>query len=229
MEKFNKLKDRLVNKIKMSATPVTGFILGLSGTDSIVTFILLSEVAKIVGFEVHGIHYLENYDKFTTFSREVTPWLTSNFPKSHVAELLVPNGTVDQFRWADLHDRAVNMFENKRLWVANTVNATESALGTYSIMSKSASIAPISSLYKSDVLEICKEYGVPEKLIASSRLPDCICGRDEFAADNIELIDEVLCNNLSKDYSAEVLRKAMNYIRDTKRENDFKNRTPYSV
>lgn len=96
-------------------------------------------------------------------------------------------------------------------------------------MANSASIVPIISLYKSEVLECCKEFGVPETIINQSRIPDCICGRDEFAAENIELIDLLLTNKYNGGYNDEALIKAYDYIRETKKDNDFKNRTPYNV
>lgn len=227
MKKFDNLLIRLTHKTKMSTTPLTELIIGLSGTDSIVTFIALNEVAKTEGFTVKGIHYIDspNAPK-TLFQREAYPWLIEKYPNSQII-ITTPHGGVndDQYRWGDIHHRAL---EN-RSWVVSSTNATEKALGTFCIMANSASITPIITLYKSEVLEVCKEYGVPENVINRSRLPDCICGREEFAASNIELIDEVLRNNLTKDYSADLIKKAMEYIRDTKKANDFKNRTPYNV
>jgi NH3-dependent NAD+ synthetase len=235
MIKFDNLIKRLTNKVKMSANPVPGFIVGLSGTDSIVTFILLNEVARTEGFKVFGVHYVDRVPAPNSlFIRETLPWLKEKFSDSSFIQISQTscenparayNGNLDQTRWADLHYRAVE----QKYWTVSTVNATEKALGTFGIMSNSASIAPIISLYKSEVLKICEEYGVPSTVIAASRLPDCICGRDEFAAENIELIDELLRYNLTKSYSADLLRNACDYIRDTRRENDFKNRTPYIV
>jgi hypothetical protein len=226
MQKFNNLIQRLTAKVKLSATPVTGFVLGMSGTDSIITYILLNEVAKTEGFKVVGIHV--GYD--IVFS-ETFEWLKRISYKNdyRTFDLSIrpnpPKLEGDYMRWAFLHETALL----SRFWVASTVNATEKTLGTFSIMANSASIAPIASLYKSEVLECCKELGVPEAIIQRSRTPDCICGRDEFAAENIELIDLLLTNKYKGGYSDGDLIKAYDYIRETKKENDFKNRTPYSV
>lgn len=224
-QKFNNLIQRLINKVRMSATPVTGFILGMSGTDSIITYILLNEISKTENFKVIGIHYGLN----DSFGKNTIEWL-KNLDYSNGEVLIRSAGDADdynsdQMRWGFLHEYAAGM----RYWVANTVNATEKALGTFSIMANSASIAPIISLYKSEVLEICKEFKVPERIINNSRMPDCICGRDEFAAENIELIDLLLSNKYNGGYSDDKLVRAYEYIRETKKENDFKNRTPYAV
>lgn len=227
MQKFDNIVQRLTNKVRTSATPVTGFVLGLSGTDSIITYILLNEVAKTQKFKVIGIHY--GYDNAHT---EVHEWLRKisfkwEYPDFQllVHPELRNHGDDDYIHWALLHETAVR----NRFWVSSTVNATEKALGTFSIMANSASISPIISLYKSEVLEACKAFGVPENIIQRSRIPDCICGRDEFAAENIELIDLLLSNKYTGGYTEEQLVKAYEYIRETKKENDFKNRTPYTV
>lgn len=231
--KFEKLIDRLDNKVSMSMTPVTSFFVGLSGTDSIVTYILLNEVnnRRLTSkkFDVFGVYYKRPRTNPSVVTRVLFPWLQERYPLfSHVEEatqIVGPMDTDDQYRWADLHAQAAI----GRGWVVSTTNATEKALGTYSIMSKSASIAPIMSLYKSEVIEICREYDVPEELVARSSVPDCACGRDEFAAENIRLIDDVLRYNLSREYTAAEIRNAMDYVREKKRDNDFKNRTPYGV
>lgn len=235
MKKFENLKQRLKNKILASATPVTGFILGLSGTDSIATYILLNEARKDLRgdselpgdspFGIWGMHYVEDINKPTPFQLDTLPWLQYEYPDC-VTYIGTPHGgNEDQFRWAHMHHSAVDF----GYWVASSVTATEKALGTYSIMAKSASIEPIGSLYKTEVLQVCEYYGVPAPAIQRSRLPDCLCGREEFAAENIELIDEVLKNNLSQDYSPALIRNAMDYIRDNKTRNGFKARTPYGV
>lgn len=230
VNKFEKLKERLTQKVRMSATPVKGFILGMSGTDSIVTYILLAEVAKTEGFHVLGCHYGQNIGQKTLYHRTGQCWLNERYPDDYTISWTVniPTPFEHQFLIADLHRRAISN-PQERLWVASTVNATEKALSTYSILEKSASIAPITSLYKSEVLEICEHFGVPQELIDASKTPDCLCGRDEFAAENIQLIDDVLRRKLTRDYSSEDIKKAYDYINMKIADNDFKNRTPYTI
>lgn len=233
INKYSKLMYRLQFKIENSVTPIKGFVVGLSGTDSIITYLLLAQLAKRMGgdtpaFNVHGIHYMGSDVVEDTFTKEhMSEWLSDVGGTADVVTMV--NGNYDQYRWADLHWRAVNSYNADRYWVAGTVNATEKLLGTYSIMSKSSSIDPIASLYKSEVIELCEHFEVPQKIIKSSMVPDCICGRDEFAAENIRLIDDVIRNNLSQSYSQEQIRKAFDYISATKNDNGFKNRTPYIV
>lgn len=237
MSKFEAVKGRLRTKVRISATPISGFMVGLSGTDSILTYILLGQLGQEMGFVVNGVHYVDDKNVPDTFNKYAESWLSAQMLGT-ITNVELPTGNHDQYRWADLHYRAVNRVETdgylidpsaNRYWVASTVNATEKALGTYSILAKSASIEPIVSFYKSEVLEACKELGVPDQIIHASQIPDCLCGRDEFAAENIRLIDDVLRNQLSQDYSMDSIKKAMDYINDAKKHNGFKQRTPYNV
>lgn len=226
LEKYKKLVDRLTAKVKNSATPIKGFVVGLSGTDSVITYMLLQDVMCNIPFTVTGVHYVDDYSKPSSFQKNGSlDFVKSLNPESNIIVQQLPNGNHDQFRWADMHYNAANQC----LWVVSTMNATEKALGNYSIMNKSASIAPIQSLYKSEIITLCRAHGVPEALIELSELPDCLCGRDEFAAQNIQLIDAVIRNDFGSITDLEKLKQASQYVKNMKRDNDFKNRTPYNV
>lgn len=245
--KFDNAVKRLSNKMVMSATPVPGFMIGLSGTDSIIAFIMLCEAAKTHNMvdRVCGIHYVnENRKKPTWFEEHIVPWLKAVYPEAQVLVETPLGGNYDQQRWADLHTRAlneivVNGFGEKRLrayeagenyWVSGCINATEKALGKFSMLSNSVSIQPVQTFYKSEIIELCHEFEVPEIAMEMSRIPDCLCGREEIAANNIELIDEIITNRVNVfDYDANIINEVMKYINETKKANDFKNRTPFNV
>ena len=223
-QKFNRLTARLRSKVEMSQTPVTGFVVGVSGTDSIVTLALLHEVAKSHSFNIIGVHY--TISGTSTLAKHGREWLGSAFPNVEMRYNYCDRTDDDYIYWGRLHQIAAS----DRYWTVSTMNATEKYLGTYNVMHKSASISPISSLYKSEVIEISRDIGVPEAIIKSSMAPDCACGRDEFAAENITLIDDVIRHSPSSTmYDAASLMKAMSYIAEKKRDNDFKLRTPYTV
>ena len=232
----------------MSLTPVPGFILGLSGTDSILTFILLYKAMKNHGLEnrLWGIHYVSGMRKKPDwFESNIIPWLKENYPEARVSVEIPIGGNQDQQRWADLHLRALNTItydgnggtqairahnQGENYWVAGCTNATERALGTYSIMAKSVSMDPIASMYKSEVIDVCRELGVPEIAIEMSETPDCFCGRAEIAAKNIKLVDEIISFKLDPlKYPPELLAEVYAYVQETKKANDFKNRTPFNV
>lgn len=75
LDKFEGLVNRLVAKIEFSQTPVPGFMIGLSGSDSILAFLVLYEALQRRGMEdrLVGIHYKSG--KPTWFENDIFPWL----------------------------------------------------------------------------------------------------------------------------------------------------------
>ena len=152
-------------------------------------------------------------------------------------------GNQDQQRWADLQLRSVNAVilsddgshitalpEEERYWVAGTINATEHALGKHSVLANAVSMQPIRSLWKSDVMRACEEMGVPDIILENARLPDCMCGRDEIAAQHIELIDDILRYRFDpREHDPDLMITLMGWISDRKREGGFRQRIPYVV
>ena len=241
--------NRLVDKIGMSQTPVPGFMVGLSGTDSIVAFCVLSSaLARSRGnigtpYRLCGIHYVTAGRKASRFQELIIPWLAERYPETELIVTEALGGNQDQQRWADLQLRSVNQVhktedgvkitardESERYWVAGTINATEHALGKHSVLANAVSMQPIRSLWKSDIMQICEMLEVPQEIIDNARLPDCLCGRDEIAAQHIELIDDILRYKFDpRDHDPELMITLMGWISDRKREGGFRQRIPYIV
>lgn len=248
--KFNALVGRLIQKIKVSQAPVPGFIVGLSGTDSIVAFVALytaMQQAKLQKPRLYGVHYISKAAApSTTFEREGFPFLRALCPEA-VVELAVPaGGNRDPQRWADLHLRSLSHVSyaersgvdpivqpreaGENYWIAGTINATEHAMGKHSLLANTVSIQPIRSLWKSEIMALCQEWQVPQAIIDAARIPDCMCGRDELAAENIELIDAILRNDFDpSQHDPILLKKLIDYVRDQKRDGGFRQRVPYLV
>jgi hypothetical protein len=243
--RFEVLAGRLAAKMRLSQTRVPGFIMGLSGTDSILAFLVTYDAAKAMGMagRVLGIHYVQrDRRKPTWFERELVPWLRERCPDATILVETPFGGNHDQLRWADLHMRALNEVstnsygdavlvpyeKGRNYWVVGCQNLTEQELGKYSAMSEKVSVAPIRKVWKSKVIEMCEALGVPAIAIEYSRLPDCLCGRDDIAANNIELIDAILTHGVKvEDHDPALLDMMFAYVRDLKKENGFKQRTPY--
>ena len=241
--------NRLVDKIGMSQTPVPGFMIGLSGTDSIVAFSVLSsaldraQVKFGTPYRLVGIHYADPTKKPGAFQRLALPWLEELHPEADIMVVEPLGGNQDQQRWADLQLRSVNAVilsddgphitalpEEERYWVAGTINATEHALGKHSVLANSVSMQPIRSLWKSDIMRACEEMGVPGEILENARLPDCMCGRDEIAAQHIELIDDILRYRFDpREHDPDLMITLMGWISDRKREGGFRQRIPYVV
>lgn len=252
LAKFDDLVDRLVFKIGKSQTPVPGFIMGLSGTDSIVAYLLMYEAASRMDLRhrLVGIHYVDarRYASPrhgpTWFHEHVIPWLNERCPYAEATVKVPLGGNQDQQRWADLHLRALHEIngsfeepvvgashpEGRNFWTVGCTNWTETQLGKYSILSNSVSVQPIQTLTKTAVLAICEAKGVPAIAIENSRLPDCLCGRDEIAAANIELIDEILLSAVDLDrHPKGLVMDMMAWIRQTKGEQGHRARLPYRL
>jgi NH3-dependent NAD+ synthetase len=244
---FQSRVDRLAEKIVLSQTPVPGFIVGLSGTDSIVAFMIA--YAAMARFGKHdrilGVHYTNLNKKVPgSFEKHAIPWLRERCPG---AQILVeePLGVnYDQQRWADIHLRAlhsVKKYEGGQLkieryphgetyWIVGTINATERALGKYSLISDSASIQLVQTLYKTNIMRICEDLGVPEMILENARLPDCACGREEIAANNIELLDDIIRYRVDiTKHDPELIAKLYEYIQEQKKVYGFKVRIPYVI
>jgi NH3-dependent NAD+ synthetase len=247
LKKVQSVADRLAAKMKLSQTPIPGFIMGLSGTDSLIAFQICYDAMSMVGIPADrlvGIHYVNNLRrKPTWFEEHMVPWMREHYADAHILVEEPQGGNQDQQRWADLHLRALNKvqtwpehgrvkitpFEHgKNYWTVGTINATEMYLGKYSILANSTSVQAIRNIFKTDVMLACKEMDIPQIAIDTARLPDCFCGRDELAALNIEVIDHIIRNSIDPtQHDPELLKALFAYVRETKAENDFKLRTPF--
>jgi len=196
-----------------------GFVIGLSGTDSVVAYLACAEAFKRAGRpdRVVGVHYGEKdskpqpsleeiaagtcgmvYDPW--FRDEIIPWLKQKAPE---AKLIIDDSIdhrSDSHRWAALMDRSIirepirgsMLPEGQNYWVIGTRNRTEQTLGTYSNISRLASAQPLDALWKSEVLKICHYLGVPTIAMVRAREADCVCGRFTEHAVNIEESDALL-------------------------------------
>lgn len=243
--KFAGVVDRLVHKMQLSQAPVPGFLIGLSGTDSVVAFLALHDACRRLGKadRLLGIHYVDaGRRKPTWFASDVVPWLTAMCPEATILVETPLGGNQDPQRWADLHLRsnmAVSMDadgakrfsplpEGGNYWVAGTINASEHALGRHTLLAAAVSIQPIRSMWKTDVLAICESQGVPAVATENARIPDCLCGRDEIAAENIDLIDDLLRYTARpEEHDPTTFSAMMDWVADQKRTNGFRSRVPY--
>jgi NH3-dependent NAD+ synthetase len=247
VQKFYRLCTALERKINQSQATVPGFIVGLSGTDSVVAFVLAYRAMQSAGLNLTrllGVHYVTAGKGSGWFMREVLPWLQEQCPHAKFLIAQPLGGNQDQQRWADLHMRALNSFDlqpdlsykfnllpqGQNYWVLGTINATERALGTYSVLADTASVQPINSMWKAEVLDVCHYIGVPAIAIEYAQQPDCWCGRDELAAQNIPLLDSILRHTLvPSEHPPELLDQMFEYVRTTQHDNGFKQRIPYKL
>ncbi len=200
--------------------------MGISGTDSIVTFLACAQAFQNMGKpdRVVGVNFQHETknaflasgqsfsclrNDFNWVANDIFPWLRSQAPGA----ILEIDDTIkhsdDNMRWGCLFSRALNHnnsrtgLTNKHFFPVGTRNATEQALGTYTQLSKSVSILPIIHLFKSEVIEICEYLSVPAAAIKKSKEVDCDCGRFDVQANHMRDLDLFIMHKqglLSRDY-----------------------------
>lgn len=197
------------------AKQMPGAIVGISGTDSILAFLICARAFAELGKadRVLGVHYgapfppvdktPEQLDKILSVNpsyrwvaRTIVPWLRDKAPGAQVVTDDSIDFTDDYQRWSSLMRSSLSGASRTEMldagncyWVVGTRNATEQALGTYSNISGAVSLQPVIGLYKSEILKICAGLGVPQLAIDKSRQVDCDCGRYDLAADHIDEVD----------------------------------------
>ena len=234
---FDSIVGWIAEKSQKEQAP--GLIVGLSGTDSILTYLAcakafewLGKPEKVLGLNFeHSSH--DGYagqgrpvtclqSTFNWVAHDVFPWLREKAP---LAKLEIDNTiphSDDNKRWGHLFSRAVvetdlrQGLNHQHYFPVGTRNATEDAIGAYTQISKAVSMLPIVGLYKSEVLEVCEFLGVPQIAIEKSREIDCDCGRFEVQANHIRELDLYLMSKrgiLSRAYvEASMPRSVLNAV-----------------
>lgn len=231
-----------------------GILVGLSGTDSLVTFMAayraFDEVGK--GHRIRGVHFAPSEDflddhpeasEHLWFSEEVIPWVKAHAPK---AEIIVDNSIdwrYEGLRSGSLADMAMVAGREKRVllapeeqyWVSGTRNRTEEKLFRYSNISMMVSLQPLIRLWKSEILQISDYLGVPKLAVEKSCQPDCICGRDQVAASHIRELDLLLMVDagelnlayVDENIPVQLKRRLVYYVEQQVAEGRFKKNIPY--
>lgn len=228
-----------------------GFLVGLSGTDSLVTFMAAAKAFEKYGApeRAMGVHFAPSEDFLDDhpeadvhlwFRDQVIPWLQQQAPKAKVLTETSIDWRCDGLRWGYLMDLSVVSNDHRRMmrppeeqyWVVGTRNRTEDILINYSNASMAASLQPIIHLWKSDVLQISEHLGVPQVAINKSCETDCICGRQALAANHIKEVDMILKERAGEltglDIEPLLRTQLAKYIDAQIGKNTFKKNIPYT-
>jgi NH3-dependent NAD+ synthetase len=232
-----------------------GFIIGLSGTDSLVTFCAAYKALEAAGKmdRMLGVHFAPSEDflydnpvaeSHLWFSKYVIPWLKEFAPGAKIEINTSIDWRHDGLRWGCLMDMSVVSNDKKRAmlfpedqyWLVGTRNKTEVCLSNFSNASSIVSIQPIVDLWKSEVLQLSAYLGLPQIAIDKSCQTDCICGRNNLAAKNIRTVDLLLMLRrrevseeyiIKNSYSQNLLITLSKYIEAEISKNSFKSNIPY--
>lgn len=229
-----------------------GFLIGLSGTDSIVTFLAASKAFEKAGKpgRVLGVHFAPSDDflydhpeseTHLWFSDLVIPWLKEQAPGAEIIVDTSIDWRCDGLRWGYLMDLSIVSNGKRRMirlpeeqyWVVGTRNRTEDVLLNYSNVSMAVSLQPLIHLWKSEVLQISKHLGVPDIAIDKSCETDCICGREALAANHIKEVDALLqarndCSTWESAFTNELYVRLDKFIEAQIAKNGFKKTLPYT-
>ncbi len=230
-----------------------GLIVGISGTDSILTYLVCAKAFENLGkpSAVLGVNFEHSGAKpkkgipcisseFNWVSRDIFPWLKQKAPLAQLElDDTIPVSD-DNKRWGNLFSRAVrdtargSELTSRFYFPVGTRNATEEHLGAYTQISKAVSMLPLVDLFKSEVLEICEYLGVPQIAIDKSREIDCDCGRFDIQANHMRELDLVIMAKtgvLDKTYlrtiPPKLLRDVVAFYVEERVLNEFRHKTPY--
>jgi len=215
---------------------IPGFVVGLSGTDSILSFMICYHAIKIQpnqNVKLIGVHYQPVLEEDRWFIEEIIPFF-NRYDEDIVIEVPLVSPRINSYdMWSNLIRRSLD----EKLLVVSSKNLTEQYLGTYSNAMRMASFEPISDIYKSEVISLCRELTIPKVAIEKSMMPDCACGRDQLQALFPELTDEIIkfrkgihktTQRLEKfdPYWVEQVEK---FVDETHEKYNYKNEIPYKV
>lgn len=169
---------KLIAWIEETAKPARGLLIPISGgSDSALVFWLLNQAwsEKTV-----GVYAGTDLRCRQWFESTGTVRLVTDIPKGDDKEAM---------RWATF----LSIMRREGHWLVGARNRTEDLLGTYSLASRVATYLPLAGVWKTEVMELCADIGVPSEIIDSSRQADPDCGRPvEMAEIELALIDTFL-------------------------------------
>jgi len=165
--------DAIVDWLAAEIKTAPGLVVSLSGTDSMLTFVLCAMALEKLGRDPHqdliGIHFRTERDEDNW---PPTGWLSKYGCVQVWQQPKYEDQAADIKRWERIQSFAI---ENGRPWIVGSRNATEAAIGDFSIASNCCSLFPIVGLYKTEVLNICHLLGLPLVEINRSLNPDPDC------------------------------------------------------
>lgn len=237
-----------------------GVIIGLSGTDSLVAAVVCLKAFEKLGMPTRNVRIVnfqhQTHDKFVEMNapfvctraedplwveRALFPWLRERWPE---ARLEVDTSIVhsrDGARWGAIHDKAKEEVNGRGDMLSGTYylpvgsrNATEQAMGGFTLITGAVSLMPIADIFKTEVLDICAHLGVPGIAMEKSREIDCDCGRFEIQAHHMDELDKrvmaerglIPMARLEED-DPQIRHDVECFLREERLLNEFKDRTPY--
>ena len=168
---------KLVNWVHENAARARKLLIPISGgSDSAFCFAACAAAypEKVIGMFMGPREHLRCHEWFESVGKVV------------YHEEPLREGDAEIARWA----KFLEISKNSSAWLVGSRNKTEEHTGFYSLASRVATFLPLSRIWKTEVMELCDQVGIPVEITASSRRGDPNCGRpDELAEIPLEAID----------------------------------------
>lgn len=208
---------QLVNWVYDNAARAKQLFVPISGgTDSALNFAVCSKAypEKTVGVFVGPQERLR-----------CSSWFEETGKVMYLPPLAFP-GDAEIARWAQF----LELSKSANGWLVGSRNRTEKHTGNYSLASRVATFLPLGKTWKSEVMELCAQIGVPAEVIASSRRADPDCGRpQELAEIPLEMIDlfcKVRVGIKGADTLEVLTRPQVDYLTHMCEQNEWKQYLP---
>jgi len=204
--------QKLIDQIRRTAADAGGLLIPVSGgSDSALNFWLCAQAFPEKTLAVHAGANIRCREWYNS----VGPIVFINTPGKYAHR--------EEMRWGYF----LAMSLNKNAWLVGSRNRTEDLLGTYSLASRVATYLPLVNIWKSQVMELCREIGVPEEILTSSLRADPDCGRPpELAEISFVKIEAVLRSHEKSDVLATVSPQERAYLETLIKRNAFKRAIP---
>jgi NAD(P)-dependent dehydrogenase (short-subunit alcohol dehydrogenase family)/NH3-dependent NAD+ synthetase len=219
---------QLINWVRQNAAPARQLLVPISGgSDSALAFYICSRAypektrAVFVG--------KPNQLRSRLWFEAEAPGAVSYESIGRIKRLSGPQehgGDAEIARWA----KFLALANATGAWLVGSRNRTEEYTGLYSLASRVATFLPLGNVWKSEVMTLCREVGVPEAITASSRHADPDCGRPQALSEiPLEAIDLYLRAKLGElpDQTLQELTTAqVEYLDRVVAQNAFKRSLP---
>lgn len=168
---------KLINWVHESAARSRKLLIPISGgSDSALSFAACAAAYpdKVVGVYMGARENLRCFEWFESVGKVV------------YHEEPLRGGDPEIARWSTF----LGLSKLWSAWLVGSRNRTEEMTGLYSLASRVATYMPLSRIWKSDVVTLCEQLGVPKEITDSSRRADPDCGRpEELSEIPLEKID----------------------------------------
>lgn len=212
----------LVDFLAEYAKPAAKVLVPVSGSDSSLVYWLCAQAFPKKTIGVHFGDRLKHADWLVKLGGELRqlPGPDPSRHPTHYAE--------EVYRWSEAQRIALDEW----CWLLGSRNRTEQVFGTFSLMSRIATVLPIRNVWKTDVMRLGEAIGMPKVVLDSSRKADPDCGRpkdvEEIGLERVDIFLKIKVGELPDDQLSGFAPAELAYLERTYSLNRYKGALPVS-